>query len=96
MTRLIVGPDGRVEEVERDTVPAPPVKNYNPIGALRVALQQMTKCHWELYDAVKEIEDILDRRVGPLETFAEQDEQALREIRDVVDKALYEYQERES
>lgn len=82
--------------IQRDTVPAPPVKNYNPIAALRVALRQMTKCHWELFDAVIEIQDILGRRVGPLESFAEQDEQALREIRDVVDKALEPYQETES
>ena len=81
---------------DRDTVPAPPVKNYNPVGALRVALRQMTKCHWELFDAVIEIQNILERRVGPLESFAEQDEQALREIRDVVNKALDPYLERES
>ena len=81
----------------RDTVPAPPVKNYNPIGALRVALQQMTQCHWELFDAMKEIEGILDSGdYSALDTIASRDAERVRDIREVITKALEPYVERES
>ena len=78
---------------ERDTVPAPPVRSYNPIGALRVELNEMTEERDVLLDHVHEIAGILRERDDILETFAEQDADKVRRINDVIIKALEFYGE---